>query len=419
MGLQPKSIVVSLARTHFFTIDLSKSGVSNKQHGVLIDDDKISALPRKYVDSVEMVVTKAIGGIGKKPTAEAEESMQSDRVEVGTKALGTGTFGVVYKCKVDGKPGYCVKFARGSRSEDVELSVEGRIGSRLGRTLRCVPVLWLIEVNRKPPHPHAPVVVLTHNRRGPLGLRHPIRALAPVSQPKPVPRVGLVMPMFECGFIEFIELQTAQNTATPQKTWDKAFVMWGCDEVVRGMLELHALGIQHGDVKWSNIGVDLNLQDSKTPKTFQFQKYLVRLCDFGMSGRGISVGTFPFRASDWSRCPEDILCVDKSTDERIAERRSDWFQVLMSALDLVYLVCTPKAHLSSTCGGAKKIKRPTQELYKIGDDWVAAGRPGGWMACVLAGRITQTPATVADFYNESAALKAFDLRLTTNFKTCV
>ena len=137
-----------------------------------------------------------------------------------------------------------------------------------------------------------------------------------------------------------------------------------------------------------------------------------------MSGRGISVGTFPFRASDWSRSPEDILCVDKSTDERIAERRSDWFQVLMSAYDLVHLSHLPNMSLYTSCRVGKSGHRDPK-LKEVGAEWVKAGRPGGWIEWILKKRVTETPSAVSAFYHSSSKFSMLDRQLTLNFMTCV
>ena len=421
ISFQPTSLVVSHNMAHFYTLRMDSS--RGKQWCTKVDNDEISSVLRRTASGVELVFTKvltnAVLGRGTIPR-KMVENITPDRVKVdmNAKALGKGTFGIVHPCKLDDKQGYCIKYAIGnSHSDQLDLQKEAGIGSRLKNTVRCVPVIGVTTVQVVQVNKQATTSIRPINACHTVRLQPQAMQTGRMSPPVHVRRFGIVMPRFEHNFIDFVKEQkkiAGQNNGQRQ-----ALVVWGCYDLVRAMLELQALGINHCDVKWENVGVDKNKLDSQTPKKYPFQLYGVRLHDLGMSRRGLLAGTFPLRASDWSLNPEDLLCVDESTDESITDRRSDWFQVLMSVCDLMYLVCTPTAQLVSSCGGGAKGGREIGPLHTVGAEWVSAGRQGGWLAWLFAKRNTETPTEVVTFFKECDDIQNLDKQLTMNFKTCV
>ena len=174
--------------------------------------------------------------------------------------LGEGTYGIVYECKLGTRAGFCVKFPKRDNADEQErLRKEATLGMRVIYTKRCVPVRGLVK-----------------------------KIIPGGTQP----RVGMVMPKFEHGFMAFIKQQKATQGTPVTTIWLETFVMWGCHGLVLGILELHALGLPHGDVKWTNVGAILDQEDAATPKIWSFMSYHVRLHDMVCLGMASTLGLF-------------------------------------------------------------------------------------------------------------------------------
>ena len=276
------AMVVSRSANHFCTREVVYNEGKPSLREINDANIIIVTTPSTGVELVISRVGKTIRAGGRVEVVQPLAVIQAHNVQFSKPPvlLGSGTFGLVYACKLGNKPGFCVKFPKQDTPQERRyMAKEAALGWRLQRTIRCVPVLG---------------TVLT---------------TFPVNNKS---RSGMVMPAFESDFMQFItsqkSLSTPAGTTHPTDVWVDAFVMWGSHELVMGILELHALGIPHGDVKWPNIGVVRDKDDKATPKLWDFLSYHVRFHDMGVSGTGTDAGTFPFRVDDWTSNPAQLLC---------------------------------------------------------------------------------------------------------------
>ena len=385
--LNTRAVVVSRNASHFCARSVIDGALVSRLKE--INDDIITTV-QPASTGVELVIAVAghsrmMGGrahVDQKPRLDPRMVQLADPPV----KLGEGTFGIVYDCKLNARTGFCVKFpTRDNADEQERLRKEATLGMRVIYTKRCVPVRGLVK-----------------------------KIIPGGTQP----RVGMVMPKFDHDFMAFIQQQKATQGTPVTTIWLETFVMWGSHGLVLGILELHALGLPHGDVKWTNVGAILDQEDAATPKIWPFLSYDIRVYDMGLSGEGIDAGTYPFKVTEWTQNPKELLCADIFTDESILLRRSDWFQVLMSAYDLVHLSHLPNMSLYTSCRVGKNGHRDPK-LKEVGAEWVKAGRPGGWIEWILKKRVTETPSAVSAFYRSSSKFSTLDRQLTLNFMTCV
>ena len=300
---------------------------------------------------------------------------------IGTK-LGQGSYGAVYACIVQGEGAkrikqnkHCIKVASSQLQQQI-LRAECETAYRLRGVDRCVRIEGMYTERKK---------------------------------------TGMAMERFDGTMWNLIQKACTDLTSDQQKL---EILQWSANELVLALLSMHNAGVTHGDIKLSNIGCSTSTRsDAQRP----WKSCIVRMIDFGGSECGLSAGTYPLKAANWSTNPEQLLMGDTRLDESILYRRNDWFQSLMVIFDIAHRVCTKgEVSLESQWRDAKK---KTTILQQVGDDWIACGRHGGRLECMIqkcqneTGRI---PQSVVDLYYEnSKVLKTVDQQLTTNFKTCI
>jgi serine/threonine protein kinase len=295
--------------------------------------------------------------------------------------LGQGSYGAVYACTVQSEGAkrikqnkHCIKLASSQLQQQI-LRAECETAYRLRGVDRCVRIEGM------------------YTKRN---------------------IIGMVMERFDGTMWNLIQKACTDLTSDQQKL---EILQWSANELVLALLSMHNAGVTHGDIKLSNIGCS-------TPKRRHVQRpwesSIVRMIDFGGSECGLSAGTYPFKAANWSTNPEQLLMGDTRLDESILYRRNDWFQSLMVIFDIAHRVCTKGSmSLESQWRDTKHTKT---RLQQVGDDWIASGRRGGWLNCMIqkcqneTGRI---PRSVVDLYNNSDVLRTVDQQLTMNFKTCI
>jgi serine/threonine protein kinase len=235
-------------------------------------------------------------------------------------------------------------------------------------------------------------------------------------------QVGMVMNRCAETMDEFI---TRVCKARGGDGWENDLLQWSAEEIVLGVMGMHNAGVVHGDMKLSNMGLcTRDTLGMHRDATRPWKSQIIQLFDFGMRSMAVSAGTYPFRASDWSTNPEQLLCGNAKLDQSVTYRRSDWFQSLMVVFDIAYRACTHAATtLHTQWHGRDKADQPraVRDAKQVGDKWIASGRQGGWLNCIINARrkTNKIPATLVELYSSSEGFRKLDTQLTTNFKTCV
>lgn len=300
-------------------------------------------------------------------------------VEYGS-CLGRGSYGEVYPCTVRGHLGkiHCIKLASESHANRVRLQEECATAFLLREVDRCVRIEGITSKGQ---------------------------------------RVGMVMT--RCT--ETMDYYVMRICKTEQNA--ESLLQWITQEIVLGLMGMHNAGVAHGDLKLSNMGiVRQRARAGGWDETNPWTAYTMKLFDFGMHAVAVSAGTYPFRASDWSNNPEQLLSGNPMQDPAITYRRSDWFQSLMVVFDVAHRACSlTDTSLNKQWDGVGNLAERNQAKHDaraVGDAWIRSGRKGGWLA-FLMGRKGKTPNKVVELYASSACFRKIDQQLTMNFKTCL